>query len=122
MTTALYNLALLLCFLTSSTSEIQFDKKHQNFGEIPEGKIINLQFEFSNPSDTPLILYSVNGSCGCTATSFPTFPIKPHQKEHITIKFMSKGKSGQIDMHVLVNSNAKTKTDTLHISGLVKHR
>ncbi|PTS93212.1 DUF1573 domain-containing protein, partial [Pedobacter sp. HMWF019] len=47
-------------------AEFKFDKESYDFGKIPLGKPVSVEFKFTNVGETPLILTDVQTTCGCT--------------------------------------------------------
>ena len=54
---------------------------------------------------TPLIIYSLAASCGCTTPIFSKEPIKQGEKGEITVTLDSKEKSGKMNDYVIVSTN-----------------
>jgi len=99
--------------------EISFAEKEFNFGSIPEGKIVNHTFEFTNTGQAPLILSQVNASCGCTTPEYSKAPILPGQKGLISVAFNSQGQVGKQQKIVTVMSNASNGITTVQLKGEV---
>jgi hypothetical protein len=100
--------------------EFKFEKMEYNFGTIKQGDKVDYEFVFTNVGKEPLIISSVNGSCGCTVPEFPKEPIKKGEKGKIKVTFNSAGKQGMQDKTVTINSNAATNPIVLHIKGNVE--
>ena len=100
--------------------EFKWETKNIDYGTVIKGDETNSTrfFKFTNVGKSPLIISNCHGSCGCTVPQCPTEAILP-------------GKSGEIKVHydinrlngftkqVTVNSNAKTPSETLTITGNV---
>src|ERR1035437_3760294 len=54
-----------------------FAEKEYNFGIINSGSIVSHQFIVLNKGNSDLVIFNVITTCGCTAASFETKPIKP---------------------------------------------
>jgi hypothetical protein len=52
-------------------AEITFEITEHNFGEMKEGTLANVDFKFTNTGKGPLILNTVQPSCGCTTPEWP---------------------------------------------------
>ena len=88
-------------------SVIKFTEMGHDFGTINEGTMATHEFEFTNTGDSNLILINVQQSCGCTTPTWPHQPIKPGQKEKITVVYNSNGRPGQFNKSVTVTTNMK---------------
>ncbi len=100
-------------------AEISFAETSHDFGTIEEGTQATYEFEFTNTGDAPLILNSVNASCGCTTPEWTKEPIMKGQKGKIRVVYNSTGRPGSFTKSITVNSNAKTGTIILTIKGTV---
>ena len=103
-----------------NAAEFKWETKNIDYGNVNQGDEANSTrfFKFTNVGKSPLIISNCHGSCGCTVPQCPTEAILP-------------GKSGEIKVHydinrpnsftkqVTVNSNAKTPSETLTITGNV---
>ena len=86
---------------------IQFPETSHDFGTIDEGTRATYEFEFSNTGDSNLILNNVQASCGCTVPTWPRQPIKPGQKDKITVVYNSAGRPGDFQKSITVTTNMK---------------
>lgn len=88
-------LLLLQCSLAAVGQEkpkIFFSNKTIDLGIIPSEKTpcVSVNFIFSNKGKTPLVIYDVKASCGCTVPTWPKAPIKPDGKSLIKVDFETK--------------------------------
>ena len=120
-------LASILTFFASFTAhsvmaqgEIKFEKENHNFGVINEGVQAKYDFVFVNTGNQPVIIQSVNASCGCTTPFYTKEPILPNKKGIISASFDSNGRPGIFNKSVTVVSNAKNGNLSLTIQGEVK--
>lgn len=86
---------------------IQWLDSIRNFGEITEGQKLEVAFRFKNTGDKPLVIYTVQPSCGCTVVDKPEKPIAPGGAGIIKGVFNSEGKPGPQHKSILVNTNTK---------------
>lgn len=91
-------LLLLQCSLAAVGQEkpkIFFSNKTIDLGIIPSEKTpcVSVNFIFSNKGKTPLVIYDVKASCGCTVPTWPKAPIKPDGKSLIKVDFETKKQS-----------------------------
>ncbi len=98
--------------------EITFTKTTHDFGKIPHKGDGTYEFEFENTGSKPLILTSVNASCGCTSPDWPEKPFKPGEKGEITVKYNTRI-NGKFTKYIYVHSNAKDERVRLKITGKV---
>jgi len=102
----------------SAKPEFKFNEEKHDFGKIPQGKPVTTQFVFTNSGDQPLILTSVQPTCGCTIADYTKTPVKKGEKGLITITYNAAGLGG-FNKAIVVTSNAATPQKNLIISGEV---
>lgn len=102
---------LSICFCISIISlqaqpKIAFDKMTYDFGTIKEeeGKKTG-RIEFLNEGDAPLLIVSVNPSCGCTAADYTKTAINPGRKGFIEFSYDPFGRPGKIEKFITVKTN-----------------
>lgn len=105
---------------TDKAPVIQFEKMEYDFGKILQGEVVSYTFHFTNVGNAPLIITSVEKSCGCTAGDFPREPIAPGQQGDIKITYDSKGHFGFQSKSVVVNANTVPSQTSLRIKAEVK--
>lgn len=105
---------------TKKAAVISFDKKEFDFGKILQGEVVSYTFHFTNTGNVPLIITSVDKSCGCTASDFPRDPIAPGQGGDIKISYDSKGHFGFQTKTVTVNANTMPSNTVLRIKAEVR--
>ena len=88
---------------------MKFKKEEHNFGTIPEGPAVSFDFEFKNEGKEPIILSTVQASCGCTTPSWSKEPILPGKCSKITATYNTQGRPGNFVKTITVNSNIGTK-------------
>ena len=76
-------------------------------GTITEGQKIEIAFRFRNTGTKPLVIRSVQPSCGCTVADYPKEPIAPGGEGVIKGVFDSKGKPGPNMKHMTVFANTE---------------
>ena len=92
--------------------------KEYDFGKIKVGVPVNHEFTFSNMGDVPLVISSVQASCGCTVTSYSKDPIQPGGQGFVKATYNA-AKVGQFTKTVTVNANTDEGTVLLTIKGEV---
>ncbi|MBU0763680.1 MAG: DUF1573 domain-containing protein [Bacteroidetes bacterium] len=101
-----------------SKAVIEWDKTTHDFGEIPQGIPVNIDFELSNESLQPAVINNVKTSCGCTVPQYPKEPIKPGSKAKIKVEFNAKA-VGMFSKSISVYMNSETDPIMLYIKGKV---
>lgn len=101
------------------TTTIQWIDSTKNFGRINEGQKLALSFRFKNTGDNPLVIRSVQPSCGCTVADYPKEPIAPGAEGEITGEFDSKGREGLQHKELTVMSNSLYGIDKVSFEVIV---
>jgi hypothetical protein len=70
------------------------DSTVKDFGTIPEGQKLEVNYRFMNSGNKPLIIARVQPSCGCTIADQPDQPILPGKEGVIKAAFNSEGRIG----------------------------
>ncbi len=100
-------------------SIIEFEKESHDFGTIQEGKIATYDFIFRNKGKSPLILQSVEPSCGCTTPDYTREPVPPGGKGKITVSYNSQGRPNAFTKTITVRTNSTEPVKVLYIKGFV---
>lgn len=90
---------------SSSYTTIEWLENDQDLGKIAEGQKIDVSFRFRNTGKKPLVIYSVNPACGCTAAEPPKEPIAPGAEGVISATFDSNGRPGTNNKTMMVMTN-----------------
>ena len=105
--------------------DIKFETEVLDYGVIDYDSNGLREFKFTNTGKSPLMITSVTGECGCTATTidgkkgWPEEPILPGKSGVIKVKYDTK-REGRFEKNVTVSSNAKFATKKVRIKGEVK--
>jgi len=86
---------------------MQIDTPSVDLGTIYQGDTIMHTYRFKNTGNMPLVLSTVNASCGCTTPSYSSDPVQPGESGFIKVKFNSKGKEGKLNKTVKAYANTK---------------
>lgn len=86
-------------------TNIQWIDSVRNLGKIIEGQKVAVAFRFRNSGDKPLIIESVQPSCGCTVADYPKEPIAPGAEGEISGTFNSEGREGLQHKELTVKAN-----------------
>lgn len=108
-----------VALLNSSAAEISWTASNTfDFGKIVRDQPVTHVFEFTNTGSEPLVISSVQGSCGCTVAAFTREAIPPGQTGEITATYNAK-KPGLFQKSITVISNAKESPVILYVKGEV---
>jgi hypothetical protein len=100
---------------------LRFETDSYDFGTISQGEKVTRKFPFRNAGEAPLVIASIEPSCGCTvAEEAPEEPIMPGGRDTLTVTFDSKGHSGQQNRSVSIVANTSPKTTVIRVKGMVK--
>jgi len=91
-----------------------------DYGTINKNTDGNRSFTFKNTGDSPIIITSVKGSCGCTIATKPSKPILPNETAKIGVKYDTK-RVGPFSKTITVVSNASEKSKVLRIKGNINN-
>lgn len=117
----------ILFFISACSNEvihndatISFVQEQHDFGILPYKKETIYYFEFSNIGKTPLLVFDVKTSCGCTVPEWPKEPIIPGRKGFIKINYNT---SFPAVFHktILVFYNGKDSPCELKVKGEVDY-
>lgn len=87
-------------------------------GQIPQGTPKAIVYEFKNTGKTAVVITSVQGSCGCTATDYTKEPILPGKSAKVTATYNAANKGG-FTKTVTVTTSAETTPKVLTLKGTV---
>ncbi len=91
---------------TSKQPAITFEQTEIDAGRIAQGEILGLIYRFKNTGKSPLVISSVEGSCGCTIPkTWPSGKIMPGESGEIHIEFNSEEKAGPQTITISVVTN-----------------
>lgn len=89
-----------------------------DFGKIKVGVPVTYEFKFTNTGDIPLVISTVQASCGCTVTSYTRDPIAPGAEGFVKATYNA-ASVGQFTKTVTVNANTEEGIAKLTIKGEV---
>ncbi|HEY4935561.1 MAG TPA: DUF1573 domain-containing protein [Puia sp.] len=99
------------------------DSTSRNFGTIPEGQKLEVEYRFLNSGNKPLIIARVQPSCGCTIAEQPEEPIMPGKEGVIKASFNSEGRVGVNNKKLYVIANTQgTQSNEVQFSVLVQKK
>lgn len=87
----------------SGNQIITFDKLAYDFGTIRESDgDVSTIFTFVNNGKVPLLISTVNTSCGCTTPEWTKEPVAPGEKGYIKATYGAKGRVGMFEKWLTV--------------------
>lgn len=78
-------------------------------GTIGEGEVVKYSASFRNTGSEPLVVKSVNTSCGCTSVDYEKKPIAAGEAGHFSFRFDSRGMLGLQHKLIEVYTNFSTR-------------
>lgn len=102
-----------------NVAKVNWVKETHDFGEIPQGKPVSVEFEFTNAGDAPLLIADVATSCGCTASDYSKEPIAPGKSSKIKVTYNAAA-IGAFTKSITVNFSDAEAKKVLMIKGTVK--
>lgn len=103
----------------STALKVTWAKESHDFGEIPQGKPVSVEFTFTNSGDEPLLIADVATSCGCTASDYTKEPIAPGKTSKIKVTYNA-ANPGNFTKTITVNFQDASLKKVLNIKGTVK--
>lgn len=94
-------------------TSITFKDSVLHIGKVEEGKMVDVEFEFTNTGTEMLVIKNVSASCGCTIPEKPEEPIAPGQTGKIKATFDSRGRGGLNQKAITVLANTPETVHTL---------
>lgn len=100
---------------------ITFETEVIDFGNVVQNTEQVRTFKFTNTGNTPLLISSIKGQCGCTSIpdSWPKDPIPPGGSGTFQVKYDTTVRVGQFDKKIVVTSNAVNPVVEVRIKGNV---
>lgn len=87
-------------------------------GKVTQNNPVTVTFEFINNGKAPLVISSVQPSCGCTAVDYSKGPVAINQKGFIKVMYNASS-VGSFNKTVTIFSNAADMRKVLAIRGEV---
>lgn len=75
-----------------------------DFGKIKQSKPVTHEFTFTNSGDVPLVISSVQASCGCTVAEYSKEPIPAGGQGFVKATYNA-AKTGVFTKTITINSN-----------------
>ncbi|OKL38583.1 DUF1573 domain-containing protein [Pontibacter flavimaris] len=111
---------IFACYTAKAQGKLVFDTETHDFGIIAEGTQATHVFKVRNEGNEPVVLPSVQASCGCTTPTWTKKPIMPGDTGTITAVYNSAGRPGPFHKSITVYSNNSVQPQhVLYIKGEV---
>ena len=104
--------------ISKAGTQIKWTSREIDLGSIPQNKPADINFEFTNTGESPVLISDVKASCGCTGTSFVKTPIMPGEKSTIKATYNA-ASLGVFRKTITVITNADAEPVTLVFTGTV---
>lgn len=104
--------------LAPEKAAFNWTKTVYDFGKIKVGVPVTYEFAFTNAGEVPLIISTVQASCGCTVTEYTKDPIEPGAEGYVKATYNA-AHVGQFTKTVTVNANTADGVAKLTITGEV---
>jgi hypothetical protein len=90
-------------------------------GKVRAGEIIQYDAWLHNTGTEPLIITSVDTSCGCTSVEYEKQPIQPDARGHFSFRFDSRGQmTGRQVRHIDIHTSAGKNPYTIMVNAEVE--
>ena len=99
----------------TTTKALVFTKTEYDFGNLPQGKPVNYDFEFTNEGKDPIELEEVKASCGCTTPTWTKEPVLNNKKGVVKVQY-NMAREGLFDKTITVTAKSGEQV-ILHIKG-----
>jgi len=107
----------------ANASEITFDFDSYDYGEVVDGEVVEVDFDFTNTGNSDLIIFNASASCGCTVPEYPQNEnIKPGESSSLKVRFDTSGKPGKQMKTVTLTTNTNSGKKLIRINGFVLNK
>ena len=96
-----------------NSPEIEFDFDTYDFGEVKDGEVVEVDFNFTNTGKSDLIIFDASASCGCTVPEYP---------QNVNIGPDTSNKPGKQIKSVTLTTNTNTGKKIIRLSGFVLNK
>lgn len=87
-----------------------FKEEKVNLGDVPQGPVVNGEFEFTNTGNSNLIIKKIVPACGCTGlVADEKNEYKPGETGKIKFTFNTEGRSGVNEKSFSIETNHPTQ-------------
>jgi hypothetical protein len=118
---AIVCLISLATYAQTKDAAIVFASTTHDFGEIQQSIPQTFSFEFTNTGSEPIVIQSVQPSCGCTTPGWTKEPVEPGKKGYIQATYNAVS-VGPFSKSLKVIYNGNSEPTVLYIKGIVKEQ
>lgn len=104
--------------LSDTKTAVSWIRQEISVGEIPQGKPVTFEFEFTNTGKEPVLITEVKASCGCTTSDYSRSPVKPGEKGQVKAVYNAAA-VGAFAKNVTVTTSADQSPVILTLKGTV---
>ena len=97
---------------------IAFDTLIHDFGTLNKGSDASCNFSFENRSENPMVITSVNSSCGCAVTEWTREPVMPGASGNVSVKYNTRI-TGTFHKTITIHHSQNSRPVVLTIQGTV---
>ena len=102
---------------------IKFDFDTYDYGEVVDGEVVEVDFNFTNTGNSDLIIFNASASCGCTVPEYPQNKnIKPGESSSLKVRFDTSNKPGKQMKTVTLTTNTNSGRKLIRINGFVLNK
>ena len=107
----------------ANAPEITFDCDTYDYGEVVDGEVVEVDFNFTNTGNSDLIIFNASASCGCTVPEYPQNKnIKPGESSSLKVRFDTSNKPGKQMKTVTLTTNTNSGRKLIRINGFVLNK
>lgn len=99
---------------------MKWDDSTHYFDKLTEGEKVSWVFRYKNTGNAPLVIKSVETTCGCVTTQWDKNPVEPGSEGGIEVIFDSSGLLGNQYKIITVHTNSKPEARNLSITAEVE--
>jgi hypothetical protein len=114
---ALFSAATAMAQTKAPVNALKWETMNIDEGKIPQGTPNTVTFKFTNTGKTPLVLKTVQPSCGCTTSDYTKEPVAPGKTGYVKATYNAAA-MGSFTKSITVTTDA-AETAVLVIHGEV---
>ncbi|KXK42663.1 MAG: hypothetical protein UZ05_CHB002002947 [Chlorobi bacterium OLB5] len=91
-----------------------FKEEKVNLGDVPQGPVVNGEFEFTNTGQSVLIIKKISAACGCTGlVADEKKEYQPGESGKLKFTFNTEGRSGVNEKSISIETNHPTQPNKM---------